>query len=184
MARKRWIMLLATALAGVLLTTAAPAAAAPGPGGTPVRASYRGSQIDLGSGWHGAQSCVVFSRADVRCYASTAEADKLLGYSRATDPLVASAAVPAAVPACASGWLCLYADVGGQGRRLQFHDEYWNYLSNYSFDRSVSSWRNNQGSTDLGQLWLYNSSTDYTCAANYYVAAMGGFDNQAYAVHG
>jgi hypothetical protein len=178
----RWVTLLATVLAGVLLTTIAPAAAAPA--GTPVRASYRGAQIDLASGWHGAQSCVVFSRADVRCFGTTTEADRLLGYSRASDPLVASAAAPAAVPTCASGWLCLYESVNGGGRRLQFHDEYWNYLSDYAFDRQTSSWRNNQGAGDPGALSLYNHSTVYNCAANTYVASMGANDNLAYAVWG
>jgi hypothetical protein len=177
---KRWVTLLATVLAGVLLTTTAPAAAAPV--GTPVRATYRGATIDLASGWHGAQSCVVFSRADVRCFAGAAEADRLLGYSRASDPLVASAGAAAAVPTCASGWLCLYETAGGVGRRLQFRDEFWNYLSDYGFDRKTSSWRNNQGAADAGTLSLYNHSTVYNCAANTYVASMGANDNLAYAV--
>jgi Peptidase inhibitor family I36 len=138
--------------------------------------------INLASGWQGAQSCAVYSRTDVRCFASTGEADASLGYSRAKDPLVALA--PAATPACASGWLCLYEFVNGGGRRLQFHDEYWNYLSDYGFDRQTSSWRNNQGSGDAGALSLYNRSTVYTCGANTYVASLGTYDNQAYAVWG
>jgi hypothetical protein len=76
----------------------------------------------------------------------------------------------------------LYADTSGQGRRLQFHDEYWQYLSAYDFDRETSSWRNNQGSSDPGALSLYNRTTAYPCVANSYVLSMGSYDNQAYAV--
>jgi len=179
---KRWTALLAVAVAGCLLVVAAPAAASDRAGSSPARASYRGSMIDLTSGWHGAQSCAVFSRMDVRCFASAAEADAALGYSRASDPLAAVA--PAAVPTCGSGWLCLYEFVNGGGRRLQFRDEFWNYLSDYGFDRQTSSWRNNQGSSDAGALSLYNRSTVYTCGASTYVSSMGVYDNQAYAVWG
>jgi hypothetical protein len=184
---KRWGALLAVAVAGALLMTAAPAVAAEGTGRTAVRASYRGSMIDLASGWRGAQSCAVFSRTDVRCFASVGEADASLGYARVSDPLAAAslaAVAPAAIPTCSSGWLCLYEFVNGGGRRLQFHDEFWNYLSDYGFDRQTSSWRNNQGSSDTGALSLYNKSTVYTCGVNTYVSSMGIYDNQAYAVWG
>jgi len=117
----------------------------------------------------------------VRCYASYAEADASLGYSAAADPLVVGVA---AAPSCASGWLCLYADINGGGRRLQFRDEYWNYLSDYAFDRQTSSWRNNQGSSDNGYLSLYNLSTPYLCGANSYALSMGSYNDQAYAVWG
>jgi len=180
--------LLAVAASAFVLATGAPAAAADRTSTTTVRASYRDSTIDLASGWQGAQTCAVFSRTDVRCYATSGEADAALGYSRATDPLVttgtAAAVAPSAVPACASGWLCLYADTNGGGRRLIFHDEYWQYLSNYGFDRQTSSWRNNQGSSDTGALSLYNRTTVYTCGANTYASQMGSYDNQAYAVWG
>jgi peptidase inhibitor family I36 len=179
---RRWGRLLAVVVAGALLMTAAPAGAAERTGSTTVRASYRGSMIDLASGWRGAQTCAVFSRTDVRCFASAGEADAALGNSRASDPLAAVA--PAALPACTSGWLCLYEFVNGGGRRLQFHDEFWNYLSDYGFDRQTSSWRNNQGSSDAGALSLYNRSTVYPCGANSYESSMGLYDNQAYAVWG
>jgi hypothetical protein len=184
---KRWTALLAVAVAGFLVMAAgflfvvvAPAGAADRSGSSPVRASYRGSMIDLSAGWRGAQTCAVFSRVDVRCFATNGEADAVLGYSRASDPLAAAAAVPA----CASGWLCLYAEANGGGRRLIFHDEYWQYLSDYGFDAQTSSWRNNQGSSDAGALSMYNRSTVYTCGANAYTPLLGVYDNQAYAVWG
>lgn len=147
-----------------------------------VRASFGSLTFDMSRGWGAATSCVVFSRAKVQCYATYGEADAALGYSAAADPLVARAAV--APPTCASGWLCLYEDVNGGGRRLQFRDEYWNYLSDYAFDRETSSWRNNQGSSDTGYLSLYNRSTSYPCAANSYALSMGVYNDQAYAVWG
>jgi len=180
--RQLWAAIVALGLAAALLAVAHPAAAAPRPDGASARASFHGAVIDLASGWQGAQSCVVYSRTDVRCYAGYGEADTALGYSRAADPLVA--VTPRAVPSCASGWLCLYENVDGAGRRLQFRDEYWNYLSTYGFDRATSSWRNNQGSTDSGALSLYNRSTVYTCGANSYALQLGVYDNQAYAVWG
>jgi len=167
------------ALAVLAALVPAVAIAGPASGAGPVRAVFRGVDFDISQGWRGAQSCVVFSRAQVRCYATYAEADASLGYSPAADPQVAALA---AVPSCASGWLCLYADTSGQGRRLQFHDEYWQYLSAYDFDRETSSWRNNQGSSDPGALSLYNRTTAYPCVANSYVLSMGSYDNQAYAV--
>lgn len=162
--------------------------AAGGVGGTaasaagPVRASFGSTTFDLSKGWGSAKSCVVFSRTVVRCYASYGEADAALGYSAAADPLIVHAV--AAVPSCASGWLCLYENTGGGGRRLQFHDEYWNYLSDYDFAGETSSWRNNQGSSDAGYLAFYNLSGAYLCAANSYALSLGSYNDQAYAVWG
>jgi Peptidase inhibitor family I36 len=165
------VLTVATAVAG---GTAASAA-------EPVRASFGSSTFDMSRGWGAAKACVVYSRTRVVCYASTEQADAALGYSAATDPLASSLV---AAPSCTSGWLCLYADVNGGGRRLQFRDEYWNYLSAYGFDRQTSSWRNNQGSSDTGYLSLYNLSTPYSCGANSYALSMGVYNDQAYAVWG
>jgi hypothetical protein len=179
MSMRRWLALVAAVVGWPLLATS-PASAAE-PGRAAGIASFGGMVIDLAEGWQGAQSCVVFSRTEVRCYSSYAEADASLGYSP-KDPPVAVA--PLAAPSCASGWLCLYADVDGQGRRLQFRDEFWNYLSAYGFERQTSSWRNNQGGSDGGYLSLHNLSSAYVCGANSYVLRMGTYDNQAYAVWG
>lgn len=144
-----------------------------------VFASLGSTRFDMSHGWGSATACVVYSRTTVRCYASYAEADKALGYSAAADPLVALA-----VPSCSSGWLCLYEDINGGGRRLQFRDEFWNDLADYAFDGETSSWRNNQGSSDTGYLSLYNRSTAYPCGANSYALSMGVYNDQAYAVWG
>src|SRR6266540_4029584 len=102
-------------------------------------ASFHGGSIDLTNGWGEAQSCVVFGPSDTRCYATHAEADTVLGYSRATDPLANDAARqgldPAAIPACASGWLCLFEHTNGGGRRLIFNDEYFHWLDDWGFSR-------------------------------------------------
>jgi hypothetical protein len=161
-----------------LMFVAAPASAAGGTAGAG-RAVFGSQTLDLSRGWGAAKSCVVYSKTVVRCYASYQEADASLGYSAAKDPLALVSA-----PSCAGGWLCLYADVNGGGRRLQFRDEYWNYLSDYSFDRQTSSWRNNQGSSDNGYLSLYNLSSTYLCGANSYALSMGSYNDQAYAVWG
>ncbi|MEV4283857.1 peptidase inhibitor family I36 protein, partial [Actinoplanes xinjiangensis] len=67
----------------------------------------------------------------------------------------------AAVPACASGWLCIFEHINGGGKRLIFKDEYEQELSTYGFDYKLSSWRNNQGSSDSGAMykWATNSFT-------------------------
>ena len=154
-------------------------------------ASFKGKQIDLADGWQGAQTCAVFSRTETRCYATQAEADKAVGYSRATDALyqeqlrkAGSDAKLLAVPACANGWLCLYEHINGGGRRLIFSDEYWMQLADYGFNQQTSSWRNNQGSSDQGHLSLYNLSSVYNCSANAYASQMGSYNDQAYAVWG
>lgn len=153
-------------------------------------AMLQGRLIDLSEGWQNAQTCLVFSAVDTRCFTSDAEAEAFLGYSRAADLLyqsqVRAAALSGAagVPACPSGWFCLYADTNGDGRQLQFRDEYWQYLSRWGFDRQTSSWRNAQALTDSGHLSLYNRSTVYNCPAGGYANSMGVYDNQAYAVWG
>jgi hypothetical protein len=165
----------------LVVGAAPPAAEAADTGAGPVRAVFGTVTFDMADGWGAARSCVVFSRTSVHCYATYEQADAALGYSAAADPLVNGLV---AAPSCASGWLCLYADTNGGGRRLQFRDEYWNYLSAYSFDRQTSSWRNNQGASDAGYLSLYNRTTTYPCGAGSYALSMGGYDNQAYAVWG
>lgn len=167
----------------ILGVVGAPAqAAAPGVGS--VRASFGTVMFDMAKGWGAARSCVVFSRTSVRCYASNEQADTALGYSAAADPLVNGLVAGAEAPACASGWLCLYENANGEGRRLQFRDEFWNYLSVYDFDRQASSWRNNQGGSDISYLSLYNRTTVYSCGASSFALTLGGYDNQAYAVWG
>ncbi len=178
------LVMAAVVLTGVPALAAEPSAGAPG------LAKFEGRVIDLGTGWQGAQSCLVFAAADTRCFASHAEADKMLGYRRDADPVVAQTTrergtfAAAAVPSCSSGWLCLYENVNGGGRRLQFSDEYWHYLADWGFNRSTSSWRNNQGASDGGHLSLYNLTSVYNCGARTYALSMGSYNDQAYAVWG
>ncbi|MCM6773612.1 peptidase inhibitor family I36 protein [Nocardia sp. CDC159] len=53
----------------------------------------------------------------------------------------------AAAWSCDNGYLCLYDNRGGEGRRLQFRDHYCQNLSDYNFnDKAESYWnRNNSG---------------------------------------
>lgn len=187
MTRLAAIVVMVLAVSGGM---AQPVAASPSGAGRPGMATFQGRVIDLSKGWQGAQTCLVYSARDTRCFATHAEADELLGYSREADPLYRAALRSAgsvgvlAVPSCSSGWLCLYADPNGGGRRLQFRDEYWQYLSTWDFDRQTSSWRNNQGSSDVGHLSMYNRSTVYNCGANSYANTLGIHNDQAYAVWG
>ena len=127
-------------------------------------ATLDGKLFNLAQGWGKAQSCAVFDRGDVRCFSTHKQLDDLLGYSRSTDSVVLAAqaqspaAAAAAIPACASGWFCIYEAINGGGRRLIFRDEYWQSLAEYAFEDVVSSYRNNQGSADTAGLCSCNSS--------------------------
>ena len=66
-------------VAGVLVGAPAALASADS-GAVPVRAVFGTTVVRLADGWGAARSCVVFSRASVRCYASNAQADAALGY--------------------------------------------------------------------------------------------------------
>jgi hypothetical protein len=187
--QRRWpaaVLVLTVVLALVGVSDPAAAQPADGSRAVPVRAVLGSRTFDMAKGWGSAQACVVLSRARVQCYSSRAEADAASGYAVAVDPAVVKAAEAglAAVPSCPSGWLCLYQDVNGGGRRLQFRDEYWNYLSDYGFARQTSSWRNNQGSSDTGYLSLYNYGSTYLLRANSYASSMGVYNDQAYAAWG
>jgi Peptidase inhibitor family I36 len=139
-----------TVLASSTAVQAAPKAAF----GDGITAVYDGRMINLRNGWSGAQSCISFSTSDVRCYATSQEADAALGYSAASDPLAQRAlakgqSLAAAAPECASGWVCLWEAINGGGRRLIFQDDYWQDLSEYGFANVMSSWRNNQAAGDI-----------------------------------
>lgn len=153
----RWIRVVvaATIAAGTVLASTA-AQAAPSVPRNGVVAQYEGRTIALKDGWAGAQTCVVHSAALVRCYSSAADADRVLGYSRDDDPLVRRAVTQGldatAVPACASGWVCLWAAINGGGRRLMFRDEVYQSLADFAFANQLSSWRNTQASADYAYI--------------------------------
>lgn len=151
----RWALAMgamAISVGTVLASATAAQAASPVALADGVTAAYDGQMINLRDGWSGAQSCISFSSTDVRCYTTAAEADAVLGYTAASDPLVQRALAAgqslAAVPDCASGWVCLWEAINGGGRRLIFQDDYWQDLGDYGFANVMSSWRNNQSSGD------------------------------------
>jgi hypothetical protein len=135
--------LLTIATLAVATTTAPVTQSGTAVAGTPhVQARYGNTTIDLKQGWSTARSCVV-TRAQTTCYASNAEADAAIG---------ATPTASLAIPACASGWLCLYQEINGGGRRLIFQSEGWQSLVPYGFDHQTSSWRNNQACSDAAIL--------------------------------
>lgn len=162
---------LLTIAALTIATASAPMVTQPGAAeaGTPgVQAKYGSTTIDLQHGWSTARSCVV-TQAQATCYASNAEADAAIG---------AAPTASLAIPACASGWLCLYQDANGGGRRLIFQSEGWQSLVPYGFERQTSSWFNNQRCSDAailgdGRGGVLNLGD---CA---YGASMGSWDNRA-----
>lgn len=182
-------VLLATALAatGVLLAGPASAAVTADSAAGGAVATLGQQKINLEQdGWGAAQSCVVYSTSSVRCFKTHAEADKALGYSRATDPMMAgrSEAQIQATPACASGWLCLYQDINGGGRRPIFSDYYWQNLNEYGFSDQTSSWRNNQGSSQWG--WLARdeggNGGQISISPNTYSSNLGAYNDWASSV--
>jgi Peptidase inhibitor family I36 len=190
-----WKAVISTALAVVVITAPQTAANADSSGerqGSRTLAAFGGKLIDLKKdGWGTAQACVVYSRSEIRCFATVEESNRALGYNPATDPLILNAAktgLAAAAPACASGWLCLYAAINGGGRRLIFRDEYWQSLYEYAFENQMSSWRNNQGSSDVGE-YLLDDTTCGQCfwpmAARTYNSNVGsGLNDKADSIHG
>ncbi|WP_425489906.1 peptidase inhibitor family I36 protein [Actinopolyspora biskrensis] len=156
----------------------------------PGLAKFEGKTIDLSEGWGEARSCVVHSPEQVKCYRTREQADKVLGYDPTQDPKVAASAYKASaasVPSCPKAWICLYKDAGGEGRRLQFNDEYWHSLSAYGFAHETSSWRNIQDGNwlcnDRGVLGNGNGGAYYMddCA---YANQLGKYNDWAVDVHG
>ncbi|WP_203790573.1 peptidase inhibitor family I36 protein [Paractinoplanes rishiriensis] len=123
--------------------------------------------INLRDGWSGAQSCISFSANDVRCFTTPEEADVALG-----NTALADGRSVAAVPACASGWVCLWEAINGGGRRLIFQDDEWQDLGAYGFANVMSSWRNNQSSGDLAYV-ADDSVGTLSLAAGGYTANVG-----------
>lgn len=169
--------------AAALLTGPAPMASAAGAQGGGAVAAYGQKTVNLKQeGWGDARSCVVYSKTEVRCFKTHGEADKALGYSRATDPLARSIGTRA-LPACASGWTCLYEHANGGGRRLIFSDYYWHNLNEYGFNDQTSSWRNRQSNS---YAWLArdeggNGGT-ISISPNSYSSNLGAYNDWASSV--
>ncbi|WP_031079579.1 peptidase inhibitor family I36 protein [Streptomyces sp. NRRL S-118] len=147
-------------------------------------ASYGQRTINLKhDGWGDARSCVVYSRTEVSCFRTHEEADKALGYSRATDPLLRGRVDAQALPACASGWTCLYEHINGGGRRLIFSDYYWHNLNEYDFNDKTSSWRNTQSNS---YAWLARdeggNGGQISISPNSYSSNLGAYNDWASSV--
>jgi hypothetical protein len=144
---RRNLLMLALSLSMVLSAPAAVSAAGASekPSGHGVIATYHGQAIDLSKGWSGARICEVWTKADVRCYASQAEMRaahaKILAASGWKGPYQ-----PRDLKGCPGGitkfeWVCLYEFRNFGGRRLQFKDpDYWQNLNTYGFVDQASSW--------------------------------------------
>lgn len=181
-------VLIAVACAATGVLVAGPASAAEtkaGSGTTGAVATLGQQKINLKrDGWGAAQSCVVYSLTSVRCFKAHAEADKALGYDRAADPLLRSAGVNIkALPACASGWTCLYEHSDGGGRRLIFSDYYWHNLNEYDFNDKTSSWRNRQSNS---YAWLARdeggNGGQISISPNSYSSNLGAYNDWASSV--
>jgi hypothetical protein len=177
---KTWFRLVLTGafLAAAIFGAATPGVAAPKEG----LATFQGRTIDLSVSWQGAQACAVISRTDVRCYASTDEANAALAPAGG-----AGVVTPQATwHGCPDNWLCIYADPSWGGRRLQFYQDYWQSLAPYGFDHQTSSWTNNQNNLSCGDPGILgNGSGDNRtlsdCSAS---SSLGSYDNKATDVHG
>ena len=178
---KVWKLITSTAMAVIVVVapqTAANAEPSSQRAGSRTLAEFQGELIDLKKdGWGAAQACIVYSRSSVRCFATVEESNQALGYDPAKDPVIQAATrlgvSAVAVPDCASGWLCLYAAINGGGRRLIFRDEYWQSLSEYAFENQMSSWRNNQGSSDVGTYEI----ADWNCGQCFWPIAASTYNS-------
>jgi hypothetical protein len=142
-------------VAAVLATSvvtlgATPVAAYAGVGnGGGIVASYHGKKINLRDGWAGAQACAEFAVGDVRCYDTTAEADRAVRPAAGTAAPAAPAAAGAAGAAgdvhadalgdCVYGWVCLWQDDNYKGRRLQWSAPGTKKLADWNFRDKASS---------------------------------------------
>ncbi|WP_158075583.1 peptidase inhibitor family I36 protein [Actinokineospora bangkokensis] len=146
-----------------------------------------GKSVDLSRGWGEAQTCVVRSESaqvtHTVCYRSAGEADAALG-------VPAGAQGVSSILDCPSGWLCLWENEYGGGRRLLFSDEYGHDLAQWDFAYKTSSFFNMQdgppictSADDPGELWdfqYYSLRLDPCAGQN----TMGAWNDRATRVFG
>ncbi len=151
-----------------------------------VVASFEGESLSLAESWDNAESCVVLSKDQVECFTGNQEADEFIKKSGLVEENSNNTWQSAsAFPRCARGWLCLFDGENGTGRRLIFKDEYWQDLNAYGFANQVSSWRNNQGGSDIGALRdTTGSDRFYLELSRGYGSSLGKHSNRADEVHG
>ncbi|MFE2059952.1 peptidase inhibitor family I36 protein [Streptomyces sp. NPDC059446] len=125
----------------------------------PVIAVYRGKEINLANGWEGAQACTEIPSGEIYCYDSTAAADAELP---AIDPAQASRIRskviygPTAFSSCAVGYVCLWENSNGGGRRLQWSAKGTKQLSDWDFRDKASSGCSNR---NAGGVEVYDART-------------------------
>jgi hypothetical protein len=183
---RRVLLVLVLSLSMVLSAPAAVSAAGASekPSGHGVIATYHGQAIDLSKGWSGARICEVWTKADVRCYASQAEMRaahaKILAASGWKGPYQ-----PRDLKGCPGGitkfeWVCLYEFRNFGGRRLQFKDPgYWQDLNTWGFRDKTSSWAKTRNPgfkigdfTGVGEQYVFG-----ICGAAAAAAMPAGWDN-------
>lgn len=188
---KRKLAIALAAVCAVLFAVPTVADAATSSTSVVQRASYNGRSFDMSKGWGHATSCAVISKTEVQCFNSNQAADTylakrgLVSQSTNVEPQLAKTASTAnGLPACAHGWMCLYADKNGGGRRLIFRDEGWQSLLPYGFQGQTSSVRNNQSPGDLGCLNSIAPPQGPICwsGGGTYASQLGIYDNWAFAV--
>ncbi|MGQ0774957.1 MAG: peptidase inhibitor family I36 protein [Pseudonocardiales bacterium] len=106
------------------------------------------------------------------------------------DPLVgANVGPPTTLPPmrdqpCNDGWICLYehADFNRHqdGRKLQFREDYWQWLGEHDFDDKMSSWKNHLGrEVCLSQQWPVVTTTLPLPAGTAVISMEPGWDEAA-----
>jgi hypothetical protein len=146
-------------------------------------ALYDGRIIDLAVSWEGASACAVLSATDARCFDSQEELETELGASAAR----AEAAMSLLDTYCLNRTdllLTLYADTnyGGSSLNLVVADV-WHDLSSYSFDETMSSWKNNTY-CDATAAWnAAGGGTQTTLGARNQASTVGSWDNNASSVY-
>ncbi|MFJ8982932.1 peptidase inhibitor family I36 protein [Streptomyces sp. NPDC102282] len=125
----------------------------------PVIAVYKGEEINLASGWQGAQACTEIPSGEVYCYDSTADADAALpGIDPAAASQMRSSAIygPTAFSDCPVGYVCLWENSNGGGRKLQWSASGTKQLSNWDFRDKASSGCSNR---NAGGVEVYDART-------------------------
>jgi hypothetical protein len=186
---RRTLLAFAGATAGIA-TVLTPSAATAAPAiqpladakGTGVVADYGKTKLNLGKGWGTAQSCVVFSKDRVSCYASNSEADAAVAAAAGATAPSAGAGIQSDL--CANGWLCLFEHADFGGRRLIFQDEGWQSLHAYGFAYQTSSWKNNQACDDLGGLGDGVGGAIFISGCGASATSLGGWNDRAVDVGG
>jgi hypothetical protein len=183
---RRILLMFVLSLSMILTTPMAlsTAGAAEKPASQGVIASYHGRAIDLSRGWSGAQICEVWTKTDVRCYATQAE----MRAAHSKIPAASGVTAQADLHGCPGSlfgpeWVCLYEFTSWGGRRLQFKDPgYWQNLDDYGFRDQASSWAKTRApGFKLGD---YRGGARYEyifaiCGAASAAAMPSGWDNVA-----